>query len=210
MPYRGESLEKYLADASAGEPTPGGGSASAVAGAVGMAMACMAANFTVGKKKYEEVWPRASELLAKCDGARNKLLQFADDDVAAYEHVAKAYAMPKDTPEEKHARRAAIQEALKIAMDTPMKAFLTCADALMVFHELATLANPNLISDVGVAAALVLGALQGAQLNVEINLAFLKDQKLVSTTRETLELVGTPAREAATKTLDKIYKRIRE
>ena len=210
MPYRSEAVEKYLADASAGRPTPGGGSASAMAGAVGVAMACMAANFTVGKKKFKDVWPRVGELLAKCDEARDKLLQFADDDVAAYAHVARAYGMAKESPEEKSARTAAIQDALKIAMATPLETFEICAGVLLVFEELADLANPNLISDVGVAAALVLGALEGAQLNVEINLAFLKDEGLVGTTRSQLERAGPPAREAARKTLDKVYERVRQ
>ena len=209
MPYKTGSLENYLADASAGQPTPGGGSASAMAGAVGTAMACMAANFTVGKKKFKDVEPQVSALLATCDDAREKLLQYADDDVAAYAHVSKAYGMPKETSEEKTARTAAIQDALKIAMDTPLKAFLTCAEVLPVFEELAGLANPNLISDVGVAAAVVLGALEGAQLNVEINLAYLKDEELVAATRTQLEQAGAPAREAAARTLDAVYKRIR-
>ena len=210
MAYRTEPIEKYLTDASAGQATPGGGSASAMAGAVGAAMACMAANFTVGKKKFKDVEPQVTELLAKCDGARNKLLQFVDDDVAAYAHVANAYSMPKGTPEEKTARAAAIQDALKIAMDTPLKAFLTCSEALLTFDKLADLANPNLISDVGVAAAVVLGSLEGAQLNVEINLAYLKDDELVAATRAQIEQAGPPAREAAARTLGKVYERVRQ
>ena len=210
MAYKTEPVEKYLADASAGQPTPGGGSASAMAGAIGAAMACMAANFTVGKKKFKDVEPQVTELLAKCDGARDKLLQFADDDVAAYAHVSNAYSMPKETPEEKSARTAAIQEALKIAMATPLKTYLTCAEALLAFDELADLANPNLISDVGVAAAVVLGSLEGAQLNVEINLAYLKDDELVAATRAQIEQAGPPARAAAARALGKVYEQVRK
>jgi len=210
MPYRTESLEKYLADASAGRPTPGGGSASALAGAVGVSMACMAANFTVGKKKFESAWPRVRELLAKCDESRDALLGDVDDDVASYSRVSAAYSMPKDTPEQKAARADAVQAALQVAMDTPMKVFLACADVLLLLGELARLANPNLVSDVGVAAALVLGALDGAQLNVEINLAFLKDEEIAAATRAKLEQAGPAAREAARKTLDKVYGAIRQ
>ena len=210
MPYRSESLEKYLAEASAGRPTPGGGSASALAGAVGVSMACMAANFTVGKKKFESAWPRVQELLAKCDESRDALLGYVDDDVASYSRVSAAYSMPKDTPEQKTVRAAAIQAALQAAMDTPMKVFLACADVLLIMGELARLANPNLVSDVGVAAALVLGALEGAQLNVEINLAFLKDEEIVAATRRKLERIGPAAREAVRKTLDKVYGAIRQ
>ena len=210
MGYRAESLEKYLADAASGRPTPGGGSASALAGAAGAAMACMAANFTVGKKKFKDVEERVRELLGVCDAARETLLCCVDEDVAAYAHVSGAYSMPKSTPEEKAARRQAIQDALKVAMDTPLKVFRTCAEVLRVLDELADLANPNLVSDVGVAAALVLGALEGAQLNVEINLAYLKDEALVTSTRAALEQTGPAARDAARKTLDKVYGAIRE
>ena len=173
-------------------------------------MACMAANFTVGKKKFKDVEGRVSELLEKCDAARKALLRYVDEDVAAYTHVSGAYSMPKSTPEEKAARRAAIQDALKIAMGTPTNVFRACAEVLGTLDELADLGNPNLISDVGVAAALVLGALDGAQLNVEINLASLKDEALVASTRAALEQIGPPARDAARKTLDKVYGRVRE
>jgi methenyltetrahydrofolate cyclohydrolase len=210
MAYRTGSLEKYLADAAAGQPTPGGGSASALAGAAGVAMACMAANFTVGKKKFESVWPRVTELLAACEAARSTLLQCVDDDVAAYAQVSKAYSMPKESPCEKSARAEAIQAALRTAMKTPLDIFTTCADVLGVLEELADQANPNLVSDVGVAAALVMGALEGAQLNVEINLAGLKDAALVTTTRGMLAERGGRALAQGRKTLDKVYARIRQ
>jgi len=210
MPYRSETLETYLADASAAKPTPGGGSASALAGAVGAAMACMAANFTVGKKKYEAAWPRVTELLEACGAARDALLRCTDEDVAAYAHVSKAYGMPKDTPEQKAERTAAIQEALTVAMAPPLEAFRAAAEALCVLDELADLANPNLVSDVGVAAALLLGALDGARLNVEINLASLKDEDVVARTRGELEQTASGACAAGRKALDKVFRRIRK
>jgi len=206
--YAAYSVEDYLAEAAAARPTPGGGSASALAGAAGAAMACMAANFTVGKKKYKDRWERVGELLAVCERARQTLLGVVADDAAAYAHVSAAYAMPKDTPEQKTQRTAAIQDALKKAMEPPMTAFVACADALAVLDELAGLANPNLVSDVGVAAALLGGALDGARLNVEINLAFLKDEACVAAARRALEQKGPPARDAARKTLDKVSHRI--
>ena len=210
MPYHSESLETYLGHAAAGRPTPGGGSASAAAGAIGAAMACMAANFTVGKKKFKDVEVRVSELLVTLDDARNKLLRYIDEDVLSYAGVSDAYGMPKETDEQKAGRRAAIQDALKVAMATPLNIFDTCCDAIAVLYELAHIANPNLISDVGVAAALLGGALEGAVLNVEINLAFLKDEALVAATRAHLEECGPTAREAAGKVLDKILAGIRQ
>lgn len=210
MAYRTESLQKYLADASAGQPTPGGGSASALAGAVGVSMACMAANFTVGKKKFESVWARTTEILRKLERDRDVLLQAVDDDVVAYSEVSRAYGMPKTTDAEKAARTEAIQDALKTALKTPMNVFIACASVLQNLGELAEIANPNLISDVGVAAALVLGALDGAELNVEINLVSLKDETVVKSTRALLAETGRKAREAGRATLDGVARRINE
>ncbi len=210
MPYRTQSLETYLADAAAAKPTPGGGSASALAGAAGAAMACMAANFTIGKEKYKDAWPRVGELLAVCERARRELLEVVDEDAAAYAHVSAAYGMARSTPDEKERRAEAIQAALKQAIAPPLKALLACTDAIAVLDELAGLANPNLVSDVGVAAALLGGALDGAALNVEINLAPLKDAALVAAARAALDEKGRPARDAARKVLDKVYQRIRQ
>lgn len=210
MPYRTEPLETYVSDAAAGQPTPGGGSASALAGSLGAAMACMAANFTVDQKKYKDVWPRVNELLDRCRAAREELLELVDEDVAAYANVSQAFGMSTKSDEERKARRAAIQTGLRAAMQPPLKTFRACADVIDTLKELGQLANPNLVSDVGVAAALCLGALEGAQLNVEINLAFLKDEELVNRTRDELAETGKPARAAARKVLDKISKRIRK
>jgi formiminotetrahydrofolate cyclodeaminase len=210
MAYRTETLETYLADASADRPTPGGGSASAAAGALGAAMACMAANFTLGRPEYEDNEPKVRELLAVCEAARQAMLAAVDEDVTAYGKVSTAYAMPRNTDEEEAARRAAVQAGLKAAMGPPMDTFRACVDCLLVLEELADVANPNLVSDVGVAAALLLGALEGASLNVEINLAYLKDEALAASTRSKLETNGGAARDAARKTLDKVTGRIRE
>ncbi len=210
MSYRTEPLEAYLEDAAAGRPTPGGGSVSALAGALGAAMACMAANFTVDKKKYKDVWPQVRELLDQCEAARSELLDLVDEDVAAYAQVSQALAMPTKTDSDRKARRAALEEAVKTAMQPPLRAFRACCRVIGTLPELGRHANPNLISDVGVAAALSLGGLEGSQINVEVNLAFMKDEDLVSRTRLELERDGEPARAAARKVLDKIYSRIRK
>ena len=110
--YRDGTIRKYLDDAAAGIPAPGGGSVSALAGALATTMGSMAANFTVGKKKFLDVEPRVREILTKLDGLRERLLELVDEDVKAYGVVSAAYGMPKETSEEKTARSAKIQEAL--------------------------------------------------------------------------------------------------
>lgn len=178
------SIRDYVKQASDGVPTPGGGSVAALAGALGASMSCMAANFTLGKKKFREVEPQVREQLDCCISARDILLRLVDEDARAYAFVSAAYAMPKDTPTEKFARDAAIQDALVKAMTPPLEIIRTCRKVIDSVAELAGLANPNLISDVGVSAILIDAAVRAAKLNVDINLSGLKDSALVHDTRE--------------------------
>lgn len=204
MSYRTESIDRYVADAASNKPAPGGGSVSALAGALGVSMGCMVANFTIGKKKYKNVEPRVKEILAKCESSMNDLLDLVQADVNAYSEVSAAYGMPKDTDEQKAARSAAIQKALVIAMDAPLKALGICASLMDAYAELGEIGNKNLISDVGVAAILTEAALRGAKLNVDINLAGLKDEALVRTTRDEVERAAADADAKAKKILSAV------
>ena len=203
--YRTGPIEKYLADAAAGIPAPGGGSVSALAGALGASMAAMAANFTVGKKKFAAVEPEVRAILAECEAGGRRLLELMDADVAAYSTVSAAYGMPKDTEEQKAARTAAIQSALRVALATPLAALRQCRGLLRLLDRLVETANPNLISDVGVAAILLEAALRGAKINVEINLAWLKDQAFVAATRAEIDAAADEAASTAASVLQRVY-----
>ncbi len=202
--YIDGTIRAYVDDASAGVPTPGGGSIAALAGALGMSMACMSANFTVGKKKFKDVEREVRGHLDACLKARDELLRLMDEDTQAYAGVSAAYGMPRETSEQKSARRAAIQKALVVAMDAPLRAVRMCRESLRVLSGLADVANPNLISDVGVAAVLAEAALRAAKLNVEINLKFLKDEELVAATRSEIEEAAREAAENARSTLETV------
>ena len=206
--YIDGSIREYIDDASSNKPAPGGGSVAALAGAAGLSMACMAANFTVGKKKYRDVERRVNEFLGKCAAERDELLGLMDADVQAYSKVSAAYGLPKGTPEEKKARTKAIQEALKVAMDAPLRAVRACREALRHVAELVDVANSNLISDVGVAAILTEAALRCAKINVEINLSFLKDEALVAATRQEIEDAAAEAGALARATVAKVAEAI--
>jgi len=206
MDYREASLRKYLDDAASDLPAPGGGSVAALAGALGSAMGCMVANFTVGKKKYAAVEQRVKELLQKCDSARKELLNLAQRDVEAYQGVSEAYKIPK---EQKETRARAIQEALKKAMNVPLETLRICHDLMDVYRELGEKGNRNLISDVGVAAIMTEAALQAAKLNVEINLAYLKDEQLVARVRNEIEEKALAASEAARQIVASVVEAIR-
>lgn len=206
--YVNKPLRIYMADAASGRPTPGGGSVSALGAALGTSMACMAANFTVGKKKFAAVEDQCRRALDRCNNAQAELLALMDEDANAYMHVSDAYAMPRGTDEEKAGRAEAIQKALRIAMDVPLRVFRICARVCDLLSELADIANPNLISDVGVAAALVQAGLEGAKLNIEVNLACMKDEAFVAQTRERIDEAAARSAEAAAETLKKVRKAI--
>jgi len=206
--YRTGPIEKYVADAAAGIPAPGGGSVSALAGALGAAMAAMAANFTVGKKKFAGVEPQVRAILDKCSAGAQRLTELMDADVAAYATVSQAYGLPKDTDEHKKARTAAIQDALKVALAEPLATFRLCRELVELLDELVEIANPNLVSDVGVAAILLEAALRGAKLNVEINLAYLKDAAFVAEKRDEIDAAAFQAAELAASVVERVYKKI--
>ena len=206
--YIDGTIRAYVDDATAGTPTPGGGSIAAIAGALGMSMACMAANFTVGKKKFKAVEPEVRRQLETCLKARDALLRLMDEDTRAYAAVSGAYGMPKDTPEQKTERTVAIQEGLVTAMGAPLAAVRVCRDALGAAAALVDIANPNLISDVGVAALLTEAALRAAKLNVEINLKFLKDEALVKSTRKEINEAMESARTDAGAVMAKVVENV--
>ena len=127
-----------------------------------------------------------------------------DEDTHAYARVSEAYGLPRETAEDKAVRTEAIQKALVIAMDAPLKAVRACRTALQAVAGLVDIANKNLISDVGVAALLAEAALRAAKLNVEINLNSLKDASLVAATRAEIEEAAAEAATHARAVMEKV------
>jgi formiminotetrahydrofolate cyclodeaminase len=186
MGYLEGTLEAYLDALASGRPTPGGGSAAALVGALGAALNSMVANFTVGREKYAAVEEDVRVLLVEGEGLRAELQRLTQADTEAYGQVSAAYKLPRETDAQKAARAAAIEEALKTAAGVPLAATRACHAVLKIAAALVDKGNPNLITDVGVAAKFALAALECAVLNVEINLVSIKDQTFVSGTLEEL------------------------
>jgi len=206
--YLERPLRTYLEDAASGRPTPGGGSVSALAGALGVTMAEMAANFTLGREQFRDVAPEVMELASVLTGARSELLDLMEKDIAAYGQVASAYGRPRATEEEKAARARAVQEALVVALEAPLAAMRVVAGALAATRRLVEAANPNLLSDVGVAAELLWGALRGARLNVDVNLAHLRDEGLVRRFRTEADALEAEARTARAETVEIVSRKL--
>jgi len=178
--YFEQPLHVYLDSLASGQPTPGGGSAAALVGALGAALNSMIANFTVGREKYAAVEEEVRARLAESERLRGELQRLTQADTEAYGGVSAAYKLPKSTEEEKAARAAAIEEALKASAAVPLAATRCAHAVLKAAASLVDKGNPNLITDVGVAAKFALAALECAVLNVEINLVSLKDQAYVN------------------------------
>lgn len=199
-------FKEYLDDLAAKKPAPGGGSAAAAVGALGVSLLSMVANFTVGKDKYEDVEAEMQELLSSAEKLRAELQKLVDEDVAAYQKVSAAYKMPKDSDEQKAARSEAIQAALKAAMQVPLATCRSLFEAGKLCEPLLEKGNVNLVSDVGVAAEFIAAGFVSALMNVEINLGGIKDEDFVADIRQEL----SPKEEQIQKMREKVVKGTRE
>ena len=170
------SLVTFLDDLASERPTPGGGGAAAVSGAIGAALVSMVANLTIGKKNYEAVWEDLEAVNAKAELLRAELIRAIDEDVVAFNSVMGAYGLPRATDEEKAKRAASIQAALKDATLAPLRAVKACFDVIRLSAAVAEKGNLNVISDAGVAVLSANAGLRSAALNVFINAKAIKDR----------------------------------
>jgi methenyltetrahydrofolate cyclohydrolase len=170
------SLVTFLDDLASERPTPGGGGAAAVSGAIGAALVSMVANLTIGKKNYEAVREDLEAVKAKAEALRAELIRAIDEDIVAFNSVMGAYGLPRATDEEKAKRAASIQVALKDATLAPLRAVRACFDVIRLSAAVAEKGNLNLISDAGVAVLSANAGLRGAALNVFINAKAIKDR----------------------------------
>lgn len=154
-------------------PVPGGGSASALAGALGAALVEMVCELTVGRPEYQNVDPVARQIGTAAGELRAALLQAAEDDAAAYQAVADARGLPRETDDDRAARKAAIAEATVVATEVPLRVARLASEVCDLAATMAPIGNRNAASDVGVAALLGASAARGAALNVRINLPSL-------------------------------------
>lgn len=153
-------------------PVPGGGGASALAGALGIALGDMVGELTTGKKKYAAVEEDIRALMARAQNLRVKLLDLVDGDAEAFAPLAKAYGIPKEDPN----RAQIMEEALKTACSAPMEIMRACAEAIDIIAEFAEKGSRLAVSDAGCGAVLCKAAMQAASLNVYINTKSMQDR----------------------------------
>ena len=155
-----------------GEPTPGGGGAAALCGAVGAALCGMVASLTTGRKRYEAVETEIQQLLKRTNALQGELLEQAAADAEGFLPLRRAYGIPKDDP----ARESVMQHAAEAACAEPLLIMELCADALDAAGRLADIGSRLAVSDAGCAAAILKGALEAASLNVLVNTKTMTDR----------------------------------
>ena len=172
-------------------PAPGGGSVAALSGSLGADLVSMVCNLSIGKKEYEESQSELEEALKKSRNLSSELLERVDLDTQAFNGVMKAFKMPKETEEQKQKRKDAIQKGFREAVQSPLAIAHACLEVLRVSESLLGKSNTNAISDLGVSAQQAYAGLEGAVMNVKINLPSIKDNDFVEkTSRETEELLA--------------------
>jgi len=167
------SVQELLERLGSSDPVPGGGSASALAAALGAALVAMVAELTIGRAEYAEHEETVRHLRFDAIERRAELVSLAQEDAAAYDAVVRARRMPNDTEAEKAARRQALGTAMGDAARAPLRAAIVAGEVLDLAERIAPIGNRNAVSDAGVAALLAASGLRGALLNVRINLPYL-------------------------------------
>lgn len=193
------TVKGLLAETAGDAPVPGGGSISALNGAIAAALAEMVANLTIGKKKYVDVQDEMAEIAKSVAALQKELVLDVDRDSEAYDGVSQAFKLPKETDEEKAIRSAAIQENTKKAALVPMEVARRASALLPSIEAVVARGNQNAVTDGCVAMMCARVAVVGALFNVRINLTSIKDEEFVARLREEADRLEADvlAREAA-------------
>lgn len=174
------TIQAFLDKTAGNEPVPGGGSISALCGALAASLAEMVTRLTIGRKKYADVEEQMQELSARFATIRQEMARYIDRDAEAYDRVFQAFKLPKETEEEKELRHQAIQQATKHAAQIPMEVAHAAAEAMPFIAEVTRHGNANAVTDACVAMMCARNAVLGALLNVRINLSSIDDEAFVN------------------------------
>ena len=197
------NLRQFCNETLSDSPAPGGGSVAALMGALGISLGGMVANLSAGKRGWDDKINYFSDWAVKAQQLKDELLFLVDEDTAAFNKVMDAFALPKESAEEKAARSAAIQLANKYAAEIPLRVMETALKSYQILAEMAEKGNPASISDVGVGLLATRAGIDGAAMNVRINLAGLKDENLKSALQEKMRRFSAES-ESEFKRIDQI------
>jgi len=202
------TLKQFTEETASESPAPGGGSISAYIGTLGAALGTMVANLSAHKRGWENRWEEFSEWAEKGKFYHTALLNCVDEDTQAFNQIMKAFEMPKTTEQEISARKNAIQEATKNAIEIPLKVMQLAHDSMEIIKVMAETGNPNSVSDAGVGALCARTAVEGAFLNVKINAAGIKDESFLKNVLETADNLLSSAKKSEAEILKIVYQKI--
>lgn len=178
--YVQKPMIEFLDKLASRSPEPGGGSVSALVGALGAALVSMVGNLTLGKEKYTAVQDKVEEMLETSEKLRGELQGLIQKDTEVYASVSAAFKLPRETEEQKAERTARVQEALKLATEVPFEIAEKCLEVARLSETAAEIGNVGAVSDAGVAVLLAEAAAQSAALNVKINVNSIEDRAFTS------------------------------
>ncbi len=192
-----KSIHSYLKELASNKPIPGGGSVSALSGALGTGLLLMVINFTFGKEAYKCYQRELSALSKRLTSLKKKLTALIDKDAKTYLLIVRAYELPRNTERENSLRKIKIQETLKKSTLVTLDILTYSQQALRLSKRLLEIGNKNLISDVGVGACMLEAGIKGALLNIEINLTDVKEARFIDDIgRRTRNLVNEAKKDA--------------
>lgn len=205
MELTGQNLYEFTKELSSDSPAPGGGSVAALNGSLGIALTNMVSSLTVGKKTYAEHEELNQTTLKEASQLRIDFLEAINRDVEIFAQMSNAFQMPKSTDEEKENRRDALEEASKACSVVPMEIMEMALSALKITEKIIGKSNKSASSDIGVAALNLKASIQGAWLNILINIGSIKDEAFVNEYRQK----GEKLLEEALPLADRIYEEIK-
>jgi methenyltetrahydrofolate cyclohydrolase len=199
------SVDELLRRLASGDPTPGGGSASALAGALGAALVSMVCQLTIGRERYAAHEAHARQIQATADALRERLQRGIDEDAVAYDRVIAAYRLPRTSDEERTVRSEAIQNATIHAALVPLSLVEAAAGVIDLAEQALGKTNPNAASDLAVAALLGVAAVDGAAANVDVNLSALTDRETIDRIAKRLATARAGRREQAARIVERTH-----
>lgn len=202
------TLKGFARETASASAAPGGGSVSAYMGALAAALGAMVANLSAHKRGWDDRWKEFSDQAVKGQDIMERLLKLVDEDTAAFAKIMNVFSMPKGTEEEKAARAEAMEKATLYATQVPLRTMQTALEAMPLALEMARKGNPASASDAGVGAIAALAAVKGAQLNVRINAAGLKDRAMADSLTAEAEEIAKEAAEKEAEILSEVNKNI--
>ncbi|MBS3994879.1 MAG: cyclodeaminase/cyclohydrolase family protein [Alkaliphilus sp.] len=198
------NVKEFLEKTASNSPVPGGGSVAALSAGVAAALAEMVANLTVGKKGYEDAQEEMKEIVIKGANYRNEFVKDIDKDSDAFNEVMAAFKLPKETDEEKEARKNAIQAGSKNATLVPLLVAKNAFEMMEIIEKVVEKGNKNAVTDGAVAAMMARTAVLSALYNVKINLGSIKDESFVEEVTKQMEELEAKVGEVESRILSKV------